>query len=275
MENYSPLDIMIALPHIAAIIMVTLIIGTVSLIYFSMVKKLTVHDVPNHFVIIIGMIVDYFRGLVVDTMGAKHVKLAPYVLFTFCYIFTANLVSLFGFKEATTASAVPLAMALGTVIGGQIVALKYQKASFFLKFAFKIKGFPIMINPLEIVSKLTPIISLTFRLWGNISAAAILLNITYWAFAGFTNVVPWVGVSLIAAVVILPILIGYFTCFAGTIQAFVFTLLTSINWGLEIKEGEEHHAHLAHKKAEKLAAKKLAELDTQNQIQNNEAQVVL
>jgi len=163
-ENYSPLDIMIALPHIAAIIMVTLIIGTVSLIYFSMVKKLTVHDVPNRFVIIIGMIVDYFRGLVVDTMGAKHVKLAPYVLFTFCYIFTANLVSLFGFKEATTASAVPLAMALGTVIGGQIVALKYQKASFFLKFAFKIKGFPIMINPLEIVSKLTPIISLTFRL---------------------------------------------------------------------------------------------------------------
>lgn len=267
MQNYNPLDVMIALPHIGALIMVTLIIATVSLTYYFMVRKLKVHDIPNRFVIIIGMIVNYFRGLVVDTMGAKYVKLAPYVLFVFVHIFTANMVSLFGFKEATTASAVPLAMALGTVLGGQIVALRYQKASFFLKFTFKIKGIPIMVNPLEIVSKLSPIISLTFRLWGNITAAAVLLNITFWAFAGFTNVVPWVGISMIGSITILPILIGYFTMFAGTIQAYVFTLLTSINWGLEIREGEEHFEHVAHKKTEKEAAKKLAELEAQKQLE--------
>ncbi|AJQ45202.1 ATP synthase F0F1 subunit A [Ureaplasma diversum] len=266
MESYNPLDIGIALPHIGAIIMVTLIISTISIVYFAMVRKLTVHDIPNRFVIIIGIIVNFFRGLVVDTMGAKYVKFAPFVLFTFSYIFTANMVSLFGFKEATTASAVPLAMALSSVIGGQIVALRYQKASFFLKFTLKIKGIPVMVNPLEIVSKLSPIISLTFRLWGNITAAAILLNITFWAFAGFTNSLPWIGISIIGAVTILPILIGYFTMFAGTIQAYVFTLLTSINWGLEIKEAEEHHAHVAHKKAEKEAAKRLAEHQAKEQM---------
>lgn len=273
MEKYQPLDVIVALPHIGALIMVTLIIATVSLAYFFMVRKVKVHDVPNRFVIIIGIIVNFFRGLVADTMGAKHIKLAPYVLFVFVHIFTANMVSLFGFKEATTASAVPLAMAIGTVIGGQFVALRYQKAAFFLKFTFKIKGIPIMINPLEIVSKLSPIISLTFRLWGNITAAAILLNITFWAFAGFVNVAPWAGISLIGAVTILPILIGYFTMFAGSIQAYVFTLLTSINWGLEIREGEEHHEHVAHLKAEKLAAKKLAELEAQKVQNANLAEV--
>ncbi|MCV3743381.1 F0F1 ATP synthase subunit A [Ureaplasma sp. ES3154-GEN] len=259
MENYKPLDVLVAVPHIGAVIMVTLIILTISLVYYFNIRKLKVHDVPNRFVLIIQAIVNFFRGIVVDTMGPKYVKLAPWILFTFVYIFTANMVSLFGFKEATTALSVPLGMAIASVFGGQIVALRYQKASYFLKFAFKIKGIPIMINPLEIVSKLSPIISLTFRLWGNITAAAILLNITFWAFAGFTDIVPFVGLSIIGAVTILPILIGYFTMFAGTIQAFVFTLLTSVTWGLEIKEGEEHFAHLAHKKAEKEAAQRALE----------------
>ncbi|MCV3754246.1 F0F1 ATP synthase subunit A [Ureaplasma zalophigenitalium] len=259
MENYKPLDVLVAIPHIGAVIMVTLIILTISLVYYFNVRKLKVHDVPNRFVLIIQAIVNFFKGIVVDTMGPKHVKLAPWILFTFVYIFTANMVSLFGFKEATTALSVPLGMAIASVFGGQIVALRYQKASFFLKFAFKIKGIPVMINPLEIVSKFSPIISLTFRLWGNITAAAILLNITFWAFAGFTDAFPFIGLSIIAAVTILPILIGYFTMFAGTIQAFVFTLLTSVTWGLEIKEGEEHFEHLAHKKAEKEAAKRALE----------------
>ncbi|MCV3728616.1 F0F1 ATP synthase subunit A [Ureaplasma miroungigenitalium] len=271
MENYKPLDVLVAVPHIGAVIMVTLIILTISLVYYFNVRKLKVHDVPNRFVLIIQAIVNYFKGIVVDTMGPKHVKLAPWILFTFVYIFTANMVSLFGFKEATTALSVPLGMAIASVFGGQIVALRYQKASFFLKFAFKIKGIPVMINPLEIVSKFSPIISLTFRLWGNITAAAILLNITFWAFAGFTDAYPFIGLSIIAAVTILPILIGYFTMFAGTIQAFVFTLLTSVTWGLEIKEGEEHFEHLAHKKAEKEAAKRALEASANQPVEQQVA----
>lgn len=164
MENYEPLNPNFAIPHIGAIIMVTLIILVIGSVYYAMVRKMKVHDIPNRFVIIIGMIVNFIRGLVVDTMGKKYVKLAPAILFVFSFIFTANMVSLFGFKEGTTASAVPLAMAVFSIIGGQFVALRYQKASYFAKFAFKIKKIPIMINPLEIMSKLSPIISLTFRL---------------------------------------------------------------------------------------------------------------
>lgn len=66
--------------------------------------------------VIFSTIVNFIRGLVVDTMGAKYVKLAPAILFFFAYVFTANMVSLFGFKEATTASSVPLSMALSSCL---------------------------------------------------------------------------------------------------------------------------------------------------------------
>lgn len=263
MDKWKPLSMQYAIGPVMSVCVTTFILVLVSLIYFIKIKKVKPNQVPGKFVLLIGTLINFIKGLVVEVIGKKHTKLTPYFLFAFMWLATSNLIILFGFRETATAMVVPLTFAITTWIGSQVVAVRYQKWSYFNKFLFRIKigkdkKIPIMINPLEIVSKITPIISLTFRMWGNITAGSVIYALIWWAFGGITNPYPQIGIIMISGLIVMPFLLGYFTLFAGLIQAFVFMLLSITYWGQEINEGEEHHAHLAKLKQEKLLQQKEA-----------------
>ncbi len=64
--------------------------------------------------------------------------------------------------------------------------------------------------PLNVVGKCAEVVSVSFRLFGNIFGGAIILSI----------------ISGLIYYMLLPIgMFGYFGVFAGTVQAFVFTML--------------------------------------------------
>jgi F-type H+-transporting ATPase subunit a len=88
------------------------------------------------------------------------------------------------------------------------------------------------VNPFNIISLCTPLISLSCRLWGNIFAGGLIISLWYYFTQNISSAVPYVGIiDIFGATSIVPIR-GYFDVMCGVIQALVFTLLTIMYWNL-------------------------------------------
>ena len=85
-----------------------------------------------------------------------------------------------------------------------------------------------MMLPLNIMERVMLPISLALRLFGNMMAATMLIEMIYEAL-GSIGMLAQIGAPIIAH--------GYFDLFDGSIQMLVFTMLTIIN----IKMTAEHH----------------------------------
>ena len=74
--------------------------------------------------------------------------------------------------------------------------------------------------PLNIIGEFAKIISISFRLFGNIMGGAIIiLVVSYLTYSIFLP----------------PFLYFFFGCFVGTVQAFVFTMLTIVYISVQVK----------------------------------------
>jgi F-type H+-transporting ATPase subunit a len=89
--------------------------------------------------------------------------------------------------------------------------------------------------PLHVISHLSSIISISFRLFGNIFGGAVITGL--WGAASTAHwllVIPSIPISLI--------IMSFFLFFEGFIQAFVFTMLSLTYLSLEVKtEAIESH----------------------------------
>jgi F-type H+-transporting ATPase subunit a len=74
--------------------------------------------------------------------------------------------------------------------------------------------------PLNLIGELAKVVSISFRLYGNIMGGSIIIIV--------------VG-HLIYSLVLPPFLNAFFGLFVGTIQAFVFTMLTLVYISVQIK----------------------------------------
>jgi len=127
------------------------------------------------------------------------------------------------FRPATTDLNLTIGMALVSVIVTQFFGFSMLGAKRYLGRFFKFTS-PInfYVGLLELVSEMARIISLSFRLFGNIFAGTIVLAI-------FALLLPIVG-----GVVFIP-----FELFVAFLQAFIFALLTLVF--LQIATSEEEH----------------------------------
>jgi F-type H+-transporting ATPase subunit a len=74
--------------------------------------------------------------------------------------------------------------------------------------------------PLNIIGELAKVVSISFRLYGNIMGGSIIVLVVS---------------HLIYSLILPPFLIGFFSIFIGTIQAFVFTMLTLVYISVQVK----------------------------------------
>jgi F-type H+-transporting ATPase subunit a len=96
---------------------------------------------------------------------------------------------------------------------------------------------PPFLFPIEVVSELSRIISLSFRLFGNVFAGEVLLGVMY----TIANIIKFSVVGLLVPVVFL-----YMEVLFGAIQALVFALLTLVYIVLAAAHHDDHeegHAH--------------------------------
>jgi len=249
MDKYDGLTFLqpAVVPQIFGIIFVTLFLIIISGLYFMQIKKMKPQDEPKKLTIIVNSIIETVKNLVIQSFGIRFIRLTPYFIFLLCYLVAANIVAIFGLKEPATSYTVPLTLGLITWFGSIIIGIKYQKLSFLrsMLISVKIKGkkIPVMINPLEILGKITPLISLTFRLWGNVIAGAIIFSVVFWVCSIPIENIPS-GLSIAAVIflgggLLMPALFAYLSLFTGTIQAYVFVLLTMTYWSQPIHEAEE------------------------------------
>jgi F-type H+-transporting ATPase subunit a len=74
--------------------------------------------------------------------------------------------------------------------------------------------------PLNLIGELAKIVSISFRLFGNIMGGSIIILVVS---------------HLVYNIVLPPFLYAFFGLFVGTIQAFVFTMLTVVYISVQVK----------------------------------------
>lgn len=181
------------------------------------------------------LVLSYIQAFVdLCNQSLEHFSFAHFSFVTalFTFIFACNVSSLIPSLEEPTAN-LNTTLALGLtsffyVQGSAILALgpvgylKEYFAPFFLMF------------PIHVVGKLASIISISFRLFGNIFGSAIIVKIYMTAIHGS---VLFELIGLLSGMNILLAL--FFGLFEGFLQAFVFAMLSLTYLSIALTE-EEH-----------------------------------
>lgn len=255
--EWKPFDVQ---PQIISILVVTLIISVFSLVFYLKQKNIKANEAPTGIVLMGQMYVGYIRSLVVEILGSELEKLTPYFVFLFSYLGLSNLISIIGLENPTTSLTVTFSLGLITFIGMFLIGFKYQKISYLKKFCvcitIKKKKIPVMINPVEVISAVTPLISISFRLWGNIFAGSLINGLWFFLTAYLSSSISFLATFNLLFGLTIPAINLYFDLLCGIIQALVFTLLTMVYWSLE-KQGhsESHNIAVTHIREKKINIK--------------------
>lgn len=218
------------LPQLVTIVVTTVIIVIISFIYNSKVKKMKPDDDPRGLVLLVELVVKYIEKLVVDIVGVKYKNLTIYLMYLILYILIGNWLSIIGLESQSSVYTVTLSLGLVTFFGIYYLGIKFQKLLFFKKY---------LVNPLELITQFAPLISLSFRLFGNILGGSIILTLLYVFTGNIWKNIPVIGQVNFLIAAIGPFLHIYFDLFAGSIQALIFGILTLVYWKLEMEPEEK------------------------------------
>lgn len=152
-----------------------------------------------------------------NVMGSVYLSFVPYIGTLMIYLLILNFFGLIGIKPPTQDLSVTIAFAVITFLVVNINAIK--KNGFFGYAKGYVHPFAFML-PINIMEKIVLPVSLALRLFGNMVAATIVLDLLYTKL-GAINVFAQIGLPVFAHV--------YFDLFDGTIQMLVFAMLTMIN----------------------------------------------
>lgn len=181
--------------------------------------------VPDKKQTVLETIYTYVEGLVKNNVGENYLNLIPYIGTLVIYLLSLNLIGIVGIEPPTSNLSVTAGLGLTSFFAINFIALKKNGP---LGYAKGLGAPYALMLPINIMERVMLPISLALRLFGNMLAATMLINMIYNALSS----IGWlaeIGIPIIAH--------GYFDLFDGTIQMLVFTMLTLIN----IKMTAEHH----------------------------------
>lgn len=183
-----------------------------------------------------------FKDLVEQTLKSAPVNHLSFILSLFTFILLCNTIQIFPwFEEPTKDLNTTLALGLISFFYVQFYSLKVNGLKAYL--AELVEPFFIML-PLHIVGKVTSVISLSFRLFGNIFGGFIISSL-YGKVVASSIVLQ--TFALISGINLGMLFV--FGIFEGLIQAFVFAMLTLTYLSMEIVH-EEEQEDASHTKVE-------------------------
>lgn len=181
--------------------------------------------VPGKRQVVLETLYTTIESLVKNNIGESYIGYIPYVSTLVVYLLVLNLLGIVGIQPPTQNLSVALGLGLTSFIVINATALKRNGVWGYTKGL----GEPFLLMlPLNIMERVMLPLSLALRLFGNMMAATLLLEMLYEAL-GSVSWLAQIGAPIIAH--------GYFDLFDGSIQMLVFTMLTIIN----IKMTAEHH----------------------------------
>ncbi len=217
-----------------------LVITAVIIIFLVFVnRKLTRFDPmdePKGIVLLMMVAVQMIDGMVRDKTNDKVAKyLTPYILSVALYIFLANIAGLFSLDTPTSNYSVTLVLAAVTCVLIEVYSAKAKGSKAYIKGWFEPFAPFVVLN---IFSKLSTLLSLSLRLFGNILSGGILMSVIYQMLASVSKMIPLIGDFNILGVMVAPVLHFYFDLFSGLMQAFIFITLSISFIGKELPKEE-------------------------------------
>jgi F-type H+-transporting ATPase subunit a len=212
------------------LVMAGLIVVAWTVLCLIVRNRLSVEN-PGKLQIVLEDGVSALQGMLKDYVGHKGPNYLGIVTAMFVFILTGNLMGLVpGLKSPTGNINVTLGCALTVAVYYHIQGVKEQGIGAYLKHFAAPPGAPLFIAPImlpiEIISHISRVLSLSLRLFGNIFGEDLVILILF---------------SIVPFLVPLPMMaLGIIT---SALQAFIFVLLTTIYLGGAVATDHEHHEH--------------------------------
>ncbi len=212
------------------------------------------HGKPGKLQMVLELLLGYIRSLVKEMVGDDADFVTPIAATIFLFILFANWLDFFPIEKPVEPAAadinLTLAMALAVIVIVQWYSIHVLGFRGYLRRFTKPFELPLLariaFTPLNIIEEIAKPLSLALRLFGNIFGGLVmvfLLTLGYVAFAGSSVV----QTATSPIWVILLVAWKLFDVFLiGTIQAFIFMLLTIIYFGMAREGLEEHHGAAPH-----------------------------
>jgi F-type H+-transporting ATPase subunit a len=197
------------------------------LIAFFVIVRLTLNvENPGPAQFAAESIHDFVGGQADQIIGHGYERYQPFVTSIFLFVLCCNLLGLYpGFETPTADPKVPLGIALLTFLYYNYHGLRVQGPVNYTKhFLGPIWWISWLMFPIEIISHLARIMSLTIRLFANMFASDLLTLV-------FFSLIP-IGIPI----VFLGLHLG-----VAFIQAYVFMLLAMIYLTIAVSHEEEAH----------------------------------
>lgn len=193
------------------------------LIGFGSLAAKGIQMIPGKGQNLFEIIVSGIEEFMVENAGEESRKFFPILATVFLYIFISNLSGLVpGFFPPTASINTPLSCALVIFVMTHFIGIKYHGASYIKHFLGPIWWMAPLILPIEIIGHFARVLSLTFRLFGNMMGHELVLAILF----------------MLAGLFLAPLPIMALGIFVALVQAFVFFLLSLIYFSMSME-----HAH--------------------------------
>lgn len=171
-------------------------------------KKLVPTGVQNCVEILVEGLLSQFE----KNVGPKYRQVVPALLTLFLFILTANQLGLLPTEHLTASPTsdinTTLGLALAVTLLIHVLFIANQGVGKWIKHFFE--PFPVFVF-INLVEEISRPVTLAMRLFGNILAGEILLELLY-------ALCPW----------LIPIIWIAFSVFVGCVQAYIFTTLSSV-----------------------------------------------
>jgi F-type H+-transporting ATPase subunit a len=196
-------------------------IALLSIVVGMRVKRLDVRAKPSKFMTAFISMIEFYNDMIKGYIGKHWRFVAPLTLTLAIYVLLANVSGAFALDTPTKYTSITFSLSIASFIIVQMTGFVSQSFRY-LKGLFE--PYAVMF-PLNLVSDITPILSMALRLFGNIASGSVMLILIY----RFTG---WVS-PLITPAFHLIFDIGF-----GIIQMIVLVLLTVIFASIKVSEDD-------------------------------------
>ena len=190
------------------------------LIAFGILINLKKNILPGPFQVVGELLIKTFSDLAEESLGEELAKrYSPMICALFMFLLISNWLGILPHLEEPTKD---LNTTLGLGLMGTFFIAHFE--------GIRVKGLKnylkeytepfIPMIPLNIIGEMANVVSISFRLFGNIMGGSIIILVVSF---------------LVYSIALPPFLNIFFGLFVGTIQAFVFTMLTTVYISLKVK----------------------------------------
>ena len=189
------------------------------LILFGMFAARKREIIPPPLQVLGELFVEQFYNLTEDALDREQArKYGPLVCALFMFLLLSNWLGIIPHLEEPTKDLnTPLSLGIMGFVIAHYAGIKSKGFKDYAKEYFQ----PIFfMMPLNLIGELAKIVSISFRLFGNIMGGSIIILVV--SYLSYSVILP-------------PFLNAFFGLFVGTIQAFVFTMLTVVYISVQVK----------------------------------------